>query len=160
MLRVLRMRGRRMKKTNARIVAVFGIVTVLGGMSAPLGVLAQEGSTPPEGQQTPRAAPASTPDAAPPTPAPAESTGTSVPTLASPPPQSKLVSISGLVMQPPYLALRFGVALVGAMTSGVVWIMPGENSRQNAQAVWEKTVKNYWGWPEFVGALSAPKRSE
>ena len=93
-------------------------------------------------------------------PAQAEPIATPAPVPPAPPAQSKLVGLSGLLMQPPYFALRFGVALVGAMTSGVVWIMPGENSRQNAQAVWEKTTRNYWGWPEFVGALSAPKQSE
>jgi hypothetical protein len=89
------------------------------------------------------------------------STAASAP--ASPPPappapfpeESVLVNVTGLVLQPPYLILRAPVALIGGLAGGMVWAASGGQDREGAQRIWETTVFQNWGWPEFVRALGA-----
>ena len=149
-----------MMRDIAHVTAMVLLTVVLSMGLSPLDMWAEEAGTGgvPEPTQVPvPTTPASTPEtSAPSGPSAPQSSASPEPASPPVPKEHPFVSLTGLVMQPPYLAIRVGVALMGAMTSGVVWVIPGENNRQNAQAVWDKTVRNNWGWPEFVQAVSAP----
>jgi hypothetical protein len=77
---------------------------------------------------------------------------------SSPPPaeerthENVLSDISGLVMQPVFLAIRIPVAVMGGVVGGVLWPFGGE-SHDSAHQVWTATVGPPWGWPDFVQSL-------
>lgn len=94
-------------------------------------------------------------------------TSTAASAPASPPPappsplpeENLMVNATGLVLQPLYLVLRVPVALIGGLAGGMVWAVSGGQNLEGAKGIWETTVFQNWGWPEFVrepGAPSAP----
>jgi len=94
----------------------------------------------------------STPRDASPAPAPqAELPSPPVATRATPP--NALADVSGLVMQPIYLAFRIPVAVVGGVAGAAVWAATGGNT-EVAQRIWKPTLTSPWAWPAFVRGLS------
>ena len=66
-------------------------------------------------------------------------------------PTSHWPDITGLVMQPVFLAVKLPVAVVGAVVGAVLWAV----SRDTAEKIWNVTVGPPWGWPDFVRGLGA-----
>ena len=146
---------------GARIVLLLGLVTVLMGPVLWV-VLISPNAFAQEPSQEPSPAPSA--------PAAVEE-GTSSPQPQearqepSPPPPAKeitftnvLPDISGLVMQPVFLAIRLPVAVMGGVVGGVLWPFGGE-SHESAHQVWDATVGPPWSWPDFVrgvGGKSPP----
>ena len=60
--------------------------------------------------------------------------------------------ITGLIMQPLYLAVKIPVAVGGAIMGAVGWVMSG-GDRREAQGIWDASMGGPWGWPEFVRGL-------
>lgn len=112
--------------------------------------------------------PSQEPSPAPSAPAPAEEVVTPPqpqeprqepsPPPATPPPAKELTvktvlpDITGLVMQPVFLAIKLPVAVLGGIVGGVLWPFGGEN-HESAHQVWKTTVGPPWVWPEFVRGL-------
>jgi|GEM_PF-4023237 len=94
------------------------------------------------------AAPAET---APTQPAPTEAAAKPKEAVA---PSSHWPDITGLVMQPVFLAVKLPVAVVGAVVGAVLWPF----SRDMAEKTWDATVKDPWGWPDFVRRFGAQSR--
>ena len=84
-----------------------------------------------------------------------------VPTEAAPKPKQEVAllnlwpDITGLVMQPVFLAVKLPVATVGAIVGACLWPF----SRDMAEKTWEATVKDPWGWPDFVRRLGKPREA-
>jgi hypothetical protein len=80
------------------------------------------------------------------------------PPPAPPPPAKELTvttvlpDLSGLAMQPVFLAIKLPVAVIGGIVGGVLWPFGGE-SHESAHQVWKATVGPPWVWPEFVRGL-------
>jgi len=80
------------------------------------------------------------------------------PPPGTPPPAKELTlktvlpDISGLVIQPLFLAIKLPVAVMGGVVGGVLWPFGGEN-HEGAQKVWNATVGPPWVWPEFVRGI-------
>ena len=80
------------------------------------------------------------------------------PEPSSPPPAKEvtapnvLADISGLIMQPIFLAIRLPVAVMGGVAGGVLWPFGGA-SHDSAHQVWNATVGPPWSWPDFVRGL-------
>jgi len=95
------------------------------------------------------AAPAET---APTQPAPTEAAAEPKEAVA---PTNHWPDITGLVMQPVFLAVKLPVATVGAIVGACLWPF----SRDMAEKTWEATVKDPWGWPDFVRRLGKPREA-
>lgn len=63
--------------------------------------------------------------------------------------------ITGLAMQPVYIAVKLALAVVGGIASGVAWAATGGKTDE-AKRVWDATVPQPWGWPDFVRKLGKP----
>jgi hypothetical protein len=161
------------------------LVGLIGGMVSLLGALAvwnllvlaeafaQESGTP-AGEMAPtETAPTETvptevapTETVPTQPAPTEATPQesvqkeTAPTEAAPKPKQEVTlaglwpDITGLVMQPVYLAVKVPVATVGAIVGACVWPFSGDM----AEKTWDATVKDPWGWPDFVRRFGAQSR--
>ena len=126
---------------GARIALLLGLATLLMG-SVVWAVL----MLPNAFAQEPSQEPSPTPSA----PAPGEE--------VTPPPAKELTQknmlpdISGLVMQPVFLAIKLPVAVIGGVVGGVLWPFGGEN-HESAHKLWNATVGPPWSWPEFARGL-------
>ena len=171
--------SRRGAGAGARLALLLGIVTVLMGqvvwavLMLP-NVFAQEPSQEPSpAPSAPASAEGVTPQG-PQEPSPAPSVPATVEEVTSPQPQEPrqepspppgtpppakeftltnvLPDISGLVMQPVFLAIKLPVAVMGGVVGGVLWPFGGEG-HESAQTVWNATVAPPWNWPDFVRGL-------
>lgn len=137
-------------RTGARIALLLGLVTLLMG-SVVWAVLISPNAFAQEPSQEPSPAPSAL--------APGEEVTLSQPQEPSPPPLAKeltqenvLADISGLIMQPLFLAIRLPVAVIGGVVGGVLWPFGGE-SHDSAHKLWNATVGPPWSWPEFARGL-------
>jgi hypothetical protein len=164
---------KRRSQRGARVLVglIGGVVSLLGALAVwNLLVLseafAQEspssttaGETAPTETATPETAPKET---APTETAPTQTAPTeAVPTEAAPKPKQEVAllnlwpDITGLVMQPVFLAVKLPVATVGAIVGACLWPF----SRDMAEKTWDATVKDPWGWPDFVRRLGKPREA-
>lgn len=121
-------------------VALMSVVLALGVLLAGLEAAAQESQS---GTTSGEAAPA-----------------VAAPTVAAQPEAITLANswpdITGLAMQPVYLAVKVALVVVGGLASGATWAATGGKTDE-AKRVWDATVPQAWGWPEFVRRLGKPQ---
>jgi hypothetical protein len=93
-------------------------------------------------------------------PSPEPSAPAPAPAVAAPRPKphpdTLWQGITGLVLQPPFTILRAPVAVFGALGSGLLWAVTGGGDAEGAKKLWDATVRNNWGWPEFVQMFTGP----
>jgi len=131
--------GPRLRSTHRSIAIAWMLAGLLAWSTALVSLTCAAQESPPPSADAPPATAA--PDAAPVPPAPAQTDPVT--------PQNPLIDLSGLAMQPVFLAVKIPIAVVGAVAGGLVWAANGGSTEQ-AQTVWGPTMGGTWGWPEFV----------
>jgi hypothetical protein len=63
--------------------------------------------------------------------------------------KASLLEASGLVFQVPYVLVKFGVAMVGSIASGITWIATAGND-EPAKTIWSSTTSGPWSWPDWL----------
>jgi hypothetical protein len=131
--------------THWSVAIAWMLAGLLAWAAAPVSLTYPAQESPPLLPDAPPATAA--PDAAPVPPPPAQTDPVT--------PQNPMLDLSGLAMQPVFLAVKIPVAVVGAIAGGLVWAANGGSTEQ-AQTVWGPTMGGTWGWPEFVRSFSKP----
>lgn len=138
---------------TAVVVSTLALGVLLAGPQA----AAQESQS---GMTSGEAAPAV---AAPTETAPTETASTAAAPKAAAPAEAITLAnswpdITGLAMQPVYMAVKLALVVVGGIASGVTWAATGGKTDETKR-VWDAMVPQPWGWPEFVRKLGKSPES-